>query len=412
LGDPHGGDFIECPYPRYVDAQRAGRAAFRIEGLGVGVVGYENLVRIATDNEHFSRSIPAQMARLGLGESPPSPEVVALQRELIPAVPALFTADPPLHTRHRRLVNQAFAPRRIRELEPKLVDLAHELIDGFAPDGRAEFVSAFAIPFPLGMITDMLGVPRADTATMKRWTDDMLAGVADVLSDERRLAVTRSALDFQRYFLELIAVRRRAPAADVLSDLIAARLPDGSSLSDAELLTIIGQIAVAGHETSTNFLGNALVMLLRDEALTERLRADRSLIPSFVEEALRADPPLHCSYRRSTVRQDLDGVPIEPDQHVALFWAAAGYDEAVFDDPLAVRLDREGARRHLAFGYGTHFCVGNELARQEARIALGALLDRLPDLRLDEERSDLRHRDSFAHHGYRSIAIAFERERR
>ncbi len=402
-------EFIECPYPHYVAAQRGPRA-FRVEGMGVGIVGYDNLIRISTDSEHYSRSIPAQMARLGLGDDPAGEEVLALRREMLDEVPALFTADPPLHTRHRRLVNQAFVPRRVRALEPKLRALAHELIDRFAHSGQAEFVHEFAIPFPLGMITDMLGVPRSEMETVKRWTDDMLAGVADILSDERRLAVTRSALEFQRYFLRLISQRRQAPEADVLSDLVGARLADGTRLSDAELLTIIGQIAVAGHETSTNFLGNALVILLRDPELLAKLRSDRSAIPHFVEEALRFDPPLQCTYRRSTVDQELDGVTIGRDQTVALFWGAAGYDEAAFDDPQAFRLRRPGARRHLAFGHGTHFCVGNELARQEARIALEVLFDRLDGLTLDEAASDLSHRPSFAHHGYHSIAIRFTPE--
>jgi cytochrome P450 len=242
---------------------------------------------------------------------------------------------------------------------------------------------------------------------MKRWTDDMLAGVSDILSEPRRLEVTRSALQFQRYFLELIAERRRAPREDVLSDLVGAELDDGARLSDAELLTIIAQIAVAGHETSTNFLGNGLVILLRNPELRQRLRDDRGALPDFVEEVLRWDPPLQCTYRRSTMEQDVDGVPIAENQTVALFWAAGGYDETVFAEPETFRLHRSNARRHLAFGHGTHFCVGHELARQEGRIAFGALLERLEDLSLDEAASDLTHHPSFAHHGYRSIVIRF-----
>lgn len=402
--------FIECPYPHYVEAQR-GPKAFPVPGMGVGIVGYENLVRISTDSEHYSRQVAVQMARLGLGNDPISDEILALRREMHEEAPALFTADPPQHTRHRRLVNQAFLPRRVRTLQPKLEELAHELIDRFIGAGTAEFVEDFAVPFPLGMITDMLGVPRSDMSTMKRWTDDMLAGVSDILSESRRLEVTRSALDFQRYFLRLIAERRQAPGEDVLGDLVGAELDDGSRLTDAELLTIIAQIAVAGHETSTNFLGNGLVILLRNRALQQALREDRAALADFVEEVLRWDPPLQCTYRRSTIDQNLDGVAIGEGQTVALFWAAGGYDETVFAEPETFRLGRPNVRRHLAFGHGTHFCVGHELARQEGRIAFGVLLDRLGDLRLDEAASDLSHHASFAHHGHRSIVIRFNQTR-
>jgi len=406
LHDLHDPAFIECPYPHYREAQR-GPKAFAAPGMGVGILGYENLVQISTDSEHYSRQVPVQMARLGLGEDPISEEILELRREMHEEAPALFTADPPLHTRHRRLVNQAFLPRRVRRLEPKLEELAHELIDRFIEAGRAEFVEQFAVPFPLGMITDMLGVPRSDMSTLKGWTDDMLAGVSDILSESRRLEVTRSALAFQRYFLALITERRRDPQEDVLSDLVGAELDDGGRLSDGELLTIIAQIAVAGHETSTNFLGNGLVILLRNPDVLEAVREDRSALPDFVEEVLRWDPPLQCTYRRSTIDQELDGVPIAEGQTVALFWGAGGYDETVFAQPQAFRLGRPNARKHLAFGHGTHFCVGHELARQEGRIAFGVLLDRLTDLSLDEAASDLTHRASFAHHGYRSIVIRF-----
>jgi cytochrome P450 len=159
--------------------------------------------------------------------------------------------------------------------------------------------------------------------------------------------------------------------------------------------------------TSTNFLGNGIVLLLRDPQLLREIRQDRSKVPAFVEEVLRYDPPLQCTYRRATRACELEGVPIREDQTVALFWGAAGYDATVFEAPEQFKLARPNARKHLAFGHGTHFCVGHELARQEGRIAFNALLDRLHDLTLDEAASDLSHRPSFAHHGYKSIVLRF-----
>jgi cytochrome P450 len=406
LGDPADPAFVECPYPRYAALQRT-EPVFGLPGVGAGVTGYDNLIGLSTDNVNLSRQVSAQMARLGVGDNPAGEEVLDLRRELHPESPTLFTSDPPEHTWQRRLVNQAFLPRRVRALAPQLERFAHQLIDGFVADGEVEFVERFAVPFPLGMITDMLGVDRGDMAMMKRWTDEMLAGVSDILDDARRLEVTRSALAFQEYFLERIARRRRAPCEDVLSDLVNAELGDGVRLTDGQLLTIVGQLAVAGHATSTNFLGNGLVLMLNQPEVLAALRRDRSLVASFVEEVLRIDPPLQCTYRRATRDFTVDGIGLHEGETVALFWGAAGYDETVFPEPERFHLDRTNARKHLAFGHGTHFCVGHELARQEGRIAFNALLDRLDDLRLDEPASDLRHHPSFAHHGYRSIVVRF-----
>ena len=406
FGDANDQEFIDCPYTRYADAQRSA-PVFTIPGVGAGIVGYGNLVALSTDNVNLSRQVSSQMARLGVGDNPASEEVLELRRGLHAESPTLFTADPPEHTWQRRLVNQAFLPRRVRTLVPRLEAFAHQLIDGFAADGEVEFVDRFAVPFPLGMITDMLGVDRADMLTMKRWTGDMLAGVSDILDDTRRLQVVRSARAFQEYFLERIARRRLEPSEDVLSDLVNGELGDGARLSDSQLLTIVGQLAVAGHETSTNFLGNGLVLMLRHPEVLAALRADRTKVPNFVEEVLRIDPPLQCTFRRATRAFAVDGQSLHEGETVALFWGAAGYDETVFEDPAAFQLDRGNARRHLAFGHGTHFCVGQELARQEGRIAFNALLDRLADLQLDEAASDLRHLPSFTHHGRRSIVVRF-----
>jgi cytochrome P450 len=406
FGDPGDPSFIECPYERY--AQLHHRASvFTIPGVGAGVLGYDNLVGLSTDNDNLSRQVSGQMARLGVGDNPPSAEVLELRGQMHPEVPALFTADPPEHTLHRRLVNQAFLPRRVHTMRPQLAALAHELIDGFIDDNEVDFIERFAVPFPLGMITGMLGVQRGDMAMVKRWTNEMLAGVSDILSEERRLEVTRSSHEFQRYFLERIRQRRETPAEDVLSDLVNARLSDGTQLTDAQLLTIVGQLAVAGHETSTNFLGNGLMILLRSPDVLDQIRQDRSLIPSFVEEVLRIDPPLQCTYRRATRDFEYGGAELREGETVALFWGAAGRDEAIFDEPEVFRLGRDNARRHLAFGHGTHFCVGHELARQEGAIAFNALLDRLGNLSCDEASSNLGHRPSFAHHGHTSIVLRF-----
>ena len=405
--DPRDDGFVERPYQEYVARQRT-CPVFSVKGVGMGVTGYVNLVALSRDSAHLSREIPNQRTRLGIGSNAVSAEVRTLAAEMHEEAPALFHSDPPTHTVHRRLVNQAFMPRRVRLLEPRMRQLAHELIDQFIDAGTVEFMQEFAVRFPLGMLTDMLGVDREDMTLFKRWTDDMLAGVSDILTDQRRLEVTRSGIEFQRHFLALSAQRRAQPREDVLSDLVNARLEDGRRLGEGELLAIIAQIAVAGHETSTNFLGNAIVVALTHPGLMERLRNDRGQIPDFLEELLRFDPPLQCTYRRATSDFEIADMRIGEGQTVAAFWGAAGYDPAVFDTPEEFRVGRHNARRHLAFGHGIHFCVGSELARLEGRIAFDALLDRLADVTLDRAASDLRRHPAFAHHGYRAIVLRFD----
>jgi cytochrome P450 len=385
--DPSDAAFLKDPYPEYM-ARHASCPVFALSGVGTGICGYENLIALSTDSVHFSRQIPSQRARFGIGENPVGSEVRALAAGLVEEAPALFHADPPVHTVHRQLVNQAFAPRRVRLLEPHMKRLAHGLIDRFIETGQIEFFDAFAVPFPLGVLSGMLGVAPEDMGSLKRWTDDMLAGISEVVSDQRRLEVTRSAIEFQRHFLALIETRRREPREDVLTGLIHARLEDGRQLHESELLPIIAQLAIAGHETSTNFLVNSLVRALRSPEQLASLRTERSLIPAFLEEALRNDPPLQCTFRRATEEIELDGVVISKDQ-------------------TAFRPGRKNARRHLAFGHGTHFCVGSELARLEGRIAFDALLDRLAEIELDEAASDLSRRPSFAHRAYRSVVVRF-----
>jgi cytochrome P450 len=265
------------------------------------------------------------------------------------------------------------------------------------------------VPLPLALISDILGVERKDMWTLKGWTDDFIAGIAQILTDEQRLKVVRSVLEFQAYFRPLIEERREQPREDLLSYLVNARLEDGTGgLELEELFPIIAQLVAAGHETTTNFMGNAVVILCRDGELEQRLRDDRELIPAFLEEVLRFDPPLHSTIRRATRDMELCGTPIHADQLVLPLWASGNWDPEHFEEPQTFKLGRPAPRKHLSFGYGVHYCLGSELARMDVRIAFEALLDRFRQIELDEERSDLSRQAGFAHNGYKRIVLRLE----
>jgi cytochrome P450 len=257
----------------------------------------------------------------------------------------------------------------------------------------------------LFVIAGILGVERQDMADVKRWSYDLTEGALEVISDDRRREVVRSSREFQTYFLARINERRTTPRDDLLSDLIHAELADGRRLDDSELLPMILQFASAGHETTTNLLTNGIVVLLHDPALMERVRSEPELIPKFVEEVLRFDPPLHAMFRRSKDETEIGGCPVHKGQMVVGLIGAANWDSATFPNPDRFELDRPNSRRHLSFGLGPHFCVGAELARLEVRIAFETLLRRLPEMELDEDASDLSHNPGLAIRGYRKVVV-------
>ncbi len=402
-------EHIACPYALYA-RMHAGSGIAVDPGVGVAVAGYADLVELSKNTALYSSSITEDgrgPRHMGVGPEPVQDDVEAIFAEAHPIVNALFTADPPVHTRHRKLVSKALSPRRVRELEPAIRTLANELVDAFIDEGRADLLPAFAVPLPVTVVADILGVDRADIWTFKHWGDLMISGNIDVLDHARRREVARAVVDLHRYFVPRIEQRRAQPTNDLLSEMVNAEIDGESRLTTEELLPIIDQILLAGHETTTNLIGNAMMILLRDPALMAHLRANPDGIENFVEETLRIDPPIQCTYRRTTAPVTLRSLDIDQGRMVVPLWGAAGYDPSVFPEPERFDPSRPNVRQHMGFGHGPHFCAGAELARLEARIAFETLLGRLQDITLDEQASDLRPLPSFAARGCRRIVLGF-----
>ncbi|MFE1764181.1 cytochrome P450 [Streptomyces angustmyceticus] len=309
-------------------------------------------------------------------------------RSLAPAVSrTMLATDPPHHGRLRKLAMKAFTPAAVARLEPRIRAIAEELADVLAARGSADLVGEFAEPLPIAVISEMLGLPVADRAAVRRWSHDLFAaGAPDT--------VDRASHALSDYLTRLIAARRENLGDDVLSGLIAAR-DDADRLSEAELVSLAVLLVVAGHETTTHLIGNGMLALLRDEALRSRLRADPALLPAAVEEFLRHDGPITlATFRFATEPFGLGGARIGAGDVVLVSPGAANRDPARFAAPDEVSLDRHrrtettepterlpGPGRHLAFGHGPHHCLGAPLARVEARIAFEVLLTRFPDIR-------------------------------
>jgi cytochrome P450 len=409
---------IESPYEFYESLHGQGCPVREEPGVGWLVSRYGDVRKMALDTGTFSSSIAGADGprHMGVSPEPLSAEVEELLTQYHPMDNALFTADPPAHTRHRALVNKALNPRRIRLLEDKMREIAEELVDGFEADGHCELHTQFGIGLPLTVIADTLGVERADMGDFKYWSDCMLAGNVDVLDNERRAKVARAVIDFQQYVIPRIEERREHPRDDLLSDLANAEITaddvEGEvsgprRLTTAELLPIVSQLLLAGNETTTNLIGNGLVILIQRPELMAEVRADHELIPRFVEEVLRFDGPIHCTFRRVDEEVEIAGQQVPAGAMVVPMWGAASQDPEVFENPREFNIHRPNNRRHLTFGTGPHFCAGAEMARVEAKVAFEVLLSRLDNLRLAHPE-ELAHQPSFAARGYQRIDIEFD----
>lgn len=293
--------------------------------------------------------------------------------------PGMISTDPPEHSRLRGLVNVAFTPRIIRQRESRMQQIADELVEDAVAKGTVDLVEALTYPLPTMVIAEIIGIPKTDRAQFKQWSDEIVATLGQGLigqppgPDEIDAAVKRRE-EMSVYFDRLADLRRAEPLEDLLSGLVHAKV-DGQQLDSDELLSMLTLLLVAGNETTTTLIGNCVVTLLEHPDQLERLRADPSLIPSAVEEVLRFSSPVQVDPRCATRDLELHGEKISKDQIVLCWLGAANRDADIFERPEEFDIGREN-NRHLAFGFGTHFCLGSNLARLEAQSALRALLEK------------------------------------
>ena len=284
----------------------------------------------------------------------------------------LLTDDPPRHTRFRRLVNKAFTPRRIAELEPWLQSVVDELLADVG-SGDFEVVQNYTMPLPVMAIAQLLGIPTEEYQTFKNWTDTML-GIKTPTAEERGKAV----MEMMGYFGQIAAARRAEGAEDLITALVEAEI-EGEALEDWEVLGFCMLLLIAGNETTTNLMGNTIGFLSTRPDLWAQMRTDRSLVPMVIEEMLRYESPVQVLFRHTMRDVELHGVTIPAGQTVGVFYGAANRDPEEWENPDEFMLDRD-LHSHVGFGHGTHYCLGSPLARAEARITLNSWLDRFAAL--------------------------------
>jgi len=348
--------FADDPYPLFARLRREAPVAWNDEVGFWAITKHADVLGISKDPETFCSSKGILLMDLG--------------RDL-PEIPgALLYVDPPEHGRYRRLVQPAFAPSRIRALESFVRDRARSLLDTVEPGQPVDVVADVAVPFPLYVIADLLGVPAEDWPLFYRWSE-LLIDAATVQTDE----TMQAGLEMAEYFMAVIAEKRATPGDDLVSTLATVEV-DGEQLDDGELLMFCGQLLVAGNETTRNLVSGGLVALADHPDQLARVVADRSLVPTTVEEQLRWTTPVTSFLRTATVDTEVRGQPVAAGEPVLLLYASANRDEDEFG-PDADRFDVGREPNHqVAFGFGEHYCLGAALARLEGRVLLEEVLER------------------------------------
>jgi hypothetical protein len=292
---------------------------------------------------------------------------------------SMLTSDPPDHTRLRSLVTKAFTPRTIEALRPRIESIVQEQLDAVAQAGGIDVIESLAYPLPVTVIAEMLGVPAEDRERFKRWSDDAIKGLGFTSVNEAREA--RVAFrELRAYFQDIAEERRREPREDLFSALLAAE-EAGDKLTTDEVFSMCILLLVAGNETTTNLIGNGLLALLRNPQQLEVLRDDPARLEGAVEELLRYDSPVQATARFPTEDTEVNGHPVKAYEMLILLIGAGNRDPEQFEDPERLDVTRQDVRP-LSFGHGIHYCLGAPLARLEGQVALGALIERFPNMRL------------------------------
>ncbi|MET0909000.1 MAG: cytochrome P450 [Ilumatobacteraceae bacterium] len=382
---------IADPYPYYEALRKECPVRREPHQNVVMVTGYEEATAVFNDTATYSSctsvtgpfpGFPVPLDGLAQDEIA---ALIAEHRDELPMSDQLPTLDPPMHTDHRGLLMRLITPKRLKENEEFMLRLANRQMDTFIDEGSCEFINAFASPFAMLVIADLLGVPEYDHERFKVALLHRQTGGGVGSTSNRPMA--HSPLEYlYQEFTTYIEDRRSNPRDDVLTGLASATFPDGSTPEVIDVVRVAANLFAAGQETTVRLLGSAVQLIAEDAEIQQLLRERRDLIPNFIEESLRTESPIKGDFRLATTDTTLGGVDIPAGSTLMLLVAAANRDPRHFDDASTFDVNRPNARQHISFGRGVHTCPGAPLARAEARVCIERLLDRTTDIRISESQ--------------------------
>jgi cytochrome P450 len=392
----------KCPFPVY-DALRDEQPVYRDPVTGNYVLTrYDDIRKVLLNPATFS-------SRTGVLGDRWAPEAKKLFEEQgwLP-MDTLVSNDPPEHRRFRTLVDKVFTATKVASLEPRISEIIEELIDAFPEDDEIDFIEAFAVPLPMYVIAEQLGVSRDDRDRFKTWSDATVETTDPTVTPERQVELAHIWIDMQLYMARQIERVRAEPDGMLLSQL-ANLESEGRRLTMRELQSLLMQILVAGNETTTTTLASCMKLLIEQPELVEKLHADPDRARMLAEETLRTAAPLQTLFRRAQQEVTISDVVIPAGATVEVRFGAANRDPRQFECPAQVDLDRKNATSHLAFGAGIHTCVGNQLARGELRLALQALTRRLTNFRYSRGDRSIVPLEGYTPYGPHTLWMSFDR---
>lgn len=374
------------PFPHYARMRETAPVFYDEQSGSWHVFRYDDVQRALSEHASFSSRMVGDDAS-GTGQLFAS---------------SLISTDPPRHRQLRSLVTQAFTPKAVDALAPRISGLTNELLDGITARGSADLIRELAYPLPVIVISELMGIPAQDRERFKHWSDVIVSQTRSGSASEDHYAANT---EMTEYFLALIDQRRSRPGKDLISTLLSAEI-DGQQLTVPELLGFCALLLVAGNETTTNLIGNAVLCLTESPGTINRLLGEPALLPQTIEEVLRFRSPVQSMYRVTVAETTLGDELIPAGAPVVAWIGSANRDERQFQRPAEFDVDR-AQNRHLAFGHGIHFCLGAPLARLEARIALEAILSRLPGLSL-VPGAQLERMESTIIYGLKELPVSWQ----
>lgn len=396
--DPLSPEFKRNPYPTYATLREEAPIFFD-DNMRFWFVSRHDDVSAILRDRRFGRTIEHIMTREEAGLPLRNPAYASFHKL---GAHSMFDKEPPDHTRLRSLVHKVFTPRRVELLRGKIEGFSNDLIDAALPNGRMDLLEDFAVPIPVTVIAEMLGIPEADRHHLRPWSNDIVKLYELNHTPEQAHNAIKAAEDFSDYLRNLARLRKREPQDDLITALATVE-EAGDVLTEDELISTCVLLLNAGHEATVNVMGNGMLALFKNPAQFAMLRENLALLPTAVEELMRYDSPLQLFRRWVLEDVTYKGVEFKRGQEIALLFGSANRDPLVFDQPDTLDITRQ-ENPHISFSLGIHYCLGAPLARLELQTSFAALLRRLPNLRLAAEPE---YREGYVIRGLQELIVTF-----